>query len=663
MLLQEITLKNFRQYYKEQTITFSKSPTHNVTVIHGENGSGKTALLNAFSWCFYEKIDLPNSKNLINEQAINEATINQEVECSVTIRFTDNDKTYTLKRYLSAVKGNEGNIYYGDPELRLEYKLHGNSEIILNPTDEINRILPENLRTYFFFDGERIDNLSKDPSSGEIKKAIKNVMGLEILERAIRHTGDAATRFRSELKNYGDPKTIHLIEEIEKLESSRKTLEGRKDQLINNVDSIKKQIKEIENKLKFIEGSQKLQQEKESKEEELEQIKLELKKLQKDMMEYVSKNGYLAFSYNSINESEKSISDRESQGYAITGIKSSSFIDDLIERGLCICGTEIKEDTEHYEHLLRLKELLPPQSLDTAIINFKTGLKITKDARKKFYEQIKEYKRKEIKYQTSERKLKDEINEIKSKLNEKDSEEISSLVTKLEKLEQAQSTTDRDIGAVENEIKKIVEALNTKDKEQKKLSSIADKAQLAQRRIDACHTLVNTMEEIYNIREKIVRNELQERITHVYRQFLRKGYEIKLSDQYELNVYNQNDSKVGLSQGERQITSLSFIGAIVDLARDQFKKEIKSDFEEGGIYPLVMDSPFGALDSDHRERIAKGIHKLSDQVIVIVSTSQWRGEVEGQMRGLIGKEYMLKYNDPRINKEEPYEYTEVLEVK
>ena len=78
---------------------------------------------------------------------------------------------------------------------------------------------------------------------------------------------------------------------------------------------------------------------------------------------------------------------------------------------------------------------------------------------------------------------------------------------------------------------------------------------------------------------------------------------------------------------------------------------------------LVMDSPFGALDSDHRERIAKGIHKLSDQVIVIVSTSQWRGEVEGQMKDLIGKEYMLKYNDPRINKDKPYEYTEVIEVK
>jgi DNA sulfur modification protein DndD len=662
MLLDEIRLKNFRQYYQEQTIQFSKSSHRNVTVIHGENGSGKTALLNAFSWCFYGKLDLPNSEYIINEHAIKEANPNSDVECSITINFSEHEKKYTLTRRIIARKGDNGKVFYGEPEIKLDYKREGNSETISNPTDEINRIIPENLRTYFFFDGERIDNLSKDNSTGEIKNAIKNIMGLEILERAIKHTGDASTRFRSELKNYGDSKTIHLIEEIEKLENEKTNLQNRRELLVNNLEVTKKQMREIENKLKFIEGSQKLQHEKELKDDELEQVQIELKKLQKEILETVSKNGYLAFSYSPVNSSEIIVKEKEVEGFGIPGIRSSAFIDDLIERGICICGVEIKEDSSHYQHLLKIKEYLPPQSLDSAIINFKSGIKIVKDGRQRFYESLKELKQKEIKLQSNERKLNDEIKEIKSKLNEKDSEEISSLVAKLEKLELVQSNTDREIGGIEHELKQISSQLHDKEKEQKKINSIADKSQTAQRRIDACQTLVKTMEDIYNIREKLVRVQLQERITEVYKQFLRKGYEIRLSDQYELNVYNQNNSRVGMSQGERQITSLSFIGAIVDLAREQFNKEIKSTFEEGGIYPLVMDSPFGALDSDHRERIARGIHKLSDQVIVIVSTSQWRGEVEGQMKELIGKEYQLKYNDPRINKEQPYEYTVAVEV-
>ena len=663
MLLEEINLKNFRQFYREQTIEFSKLANRNVTVIHGENGSGKTAFLNAFSWCFYEKIDLPNPKNLINEQAINDAKQNETIECAVTIRFSDYDKKYMLRRSILAKKVEHGRVLYGEPEVKLEYKNNGIYEVISNPTDEINRILPENLRTYFFFDGERIDNLSKDNSTGEIKSAIKNIMGLEILERSIKHTGDASTRFRNELKKYGDPKTINLIEEIEGLESEKVDLGNRRELLVNNLVVTKKQMKEIENKLKLIEGSQKLQEEKEQKDDELEQVKLNLTKIQKEIMDFVSKNGYLAFSYASINQAENIVKEKEVGGFGITGIRSSLFIDELIEKGICICGTEIKEDSSHYQHLLKVKEFLPPQNLDNAIINYKSGIKIIKDARIRFYEQLKELKQKELRLQSTERKLIEEIKEIKLKLNEKDSEEISALVTKMEKLDESKSKIEREIGGIDHEIKKIDEQLNEKEKEQKKLNSIADKAQLTQRRIEACQILVHTMQEIFNIREKLVRNELQERITHVYRQFLRKGYEVRLSDQYELNVFNQNNSKVGMSQGERQITSLSFIGAIVDLAREQFNKEKKSAFEEGGIYPLVMDSPFGALDSDHRNRIAKGIHKLSDQVIVIVSTSQWHGEVEGQMKELIGKEYALKYNDPRINKEQPFEYTEVKEVK
>ncbi|MFD0824437.1 AAA family ATPase [Neobacillus sp. M.A.Huq-85] len=663
MLLHEIKLKNFRQYFQEQGIEFSRSSNRNVTVIHGENGSGKTALLNAFSWCFYGKLDLPNAKDIINEHAVKVVEPNKEVECSVSIKFSDHDKMYNLKRRVVVRKDRNGSVYYGEPEVFLDYKRNGNLETISNPTDEINRILPENLRTYFFFDGERIDNLSKDNSAGEIKNAIKKIMGLEILERAIKHTGDASTRFRSELKNYGDPETINLIEEIERLETEKQEFESRRELQVSNLEVTKKHIKEIENKLKFIEGSQQLQKEKEQKDDELDQVQSDLKKVQKEIREAVSKSGYLAFSYTAINQSEKVINEKESEGFGIPGIRSSSFIDDLIERGKCICGVEIKEDSTHYEHLLKIKEFLPPQSLDSAIINFKSGIKIVKDARQKFYEHLKELKQKEIKLQGIERRLREEINEIKSQLNEKDSEEISGLVNKLEKLEETQSQTEREIGGIDLKIKQLSTKLAEKEKEQKKVSSIANKAQLAQKRIEACHTLIKTMEDIYNIREGLVREQLQERITRVYKQFLRKGYEITLSDKYELNVVNQNNNKVGMSQGERQITSLSFIGAIVDLAREQFKKENKSAFEEGGIYPLVMDSPFGALDSDHRERIAKGIHKLSDQVIVIVSTSQWHGEVEGQMKELIGKEYHLKYNDPRINKNQPYEFTEAIEVK
>lgn len=56
MLLQTIELQNFRQFVNEK-IDFSTDPERNVTLIIGENGTGKTTFAQAFFWCFYGETD------------------------------------------------------------------------------------------------------------------------------------------------------------------------------------------------------------------------------------------------------------------------------------------------------------------------------------------------------------------------------------------------------------------------------------------------------------------------------------------------------------------------------------------------------------------------------------------------------------------------------
>lgn len=71
-----------------------------------------------------------------------------------------------------------------------------------------------------------------------------------------------------------------------------------------------------------------------------------------------------------------------------------------------------------------------------------------------------------------------------------------------------------------------------------------------------------------------------------------------------------------------------------------------------------MDSPFGALDADHRSRVATNLPKLSDQVVVIVSTSQWRGEVDEAINHRVGRSYKLLNHTNEVSGE----YTEIAEV-
>jgi DNA sulfur modification protein DndD len=101
---------------------------------------------------------------------------------------------------------------------------------------------------------------------------------------------------------------------------------------------------------------------------------------------------------------------------------------------------------------------------------------------------------------------------------------------------------------------------------------------------------------------------------------------------------------------------------------------------DSSTFPMVMDSPFGSLDEIYRRQIAKKLPQLANQLVVLVTKTQWRGEVAQEMAHHLGREYVLTYNSPKIDCEEdaielggiPYplvkrsssefEYTEIVEV-
>ena len=56
----------------------------------------------------------------------------------------------------------------------------------------------------------------------------------------------------------------------------------------------------------------------------------------------------------------------------------------------------------------------------------------------------------------------------------------------------------------------------------------------------------------------------------------------------------------------------------------------------------MIDSAFGSLEVEYRRDVAKWIPTLSPQVILMVSQSQYRQEVEKELLPRVGKEWILK---------------------
>lgn len=77
MLLQSIELQNFRQFINEK-IDFSTDPERNVTLIIGENGTGKTTFAQAFFWCLYGETDFTD-KIMLNRVLAEQMTPDQKI--------------------------------------------------------------------------------------------------------------------------------------------------------------------------------------------------------------------------------------------------------------------------------------------------------------------------------------------------------------------------------------------------------------------------------------------------------------------------------------------------------------------------------------------------------------------------------------------------------
>ena len=662
MILDHIKITNFRQFYGVQTLHFSKSKEKNVTVIHGENGFGKTALLNAFSWCLYGTINLPQQDVLANERAECDSKDGDRIKVSVELNFRDKNNDYSVLRTLESQKINGKLQTIGENRLLVSYKDEtGRTLTPQNAQNIIDQILPETMCPYFFFDGERIDNLSKKEGSKEIQNAIKNIMGLEVLERSKLHLNEVRKEFMKELGLYASSELQELIKKKTTLEDKIADLALRQVTNSGNMEALKDEKGKIEDKLREQEGAKELQTQREQLEKHKAQIQEDIKNKLAEIKSFCSKQGYLAFTHHLVKSVSAVIDEKRVRGEIPAGIKQQ-FVEDLLETGICICKTHLQSGSPEFESVKSWLSKSGNKDLEDAFIETSGNVKLLKKLQEELFVNLKKLTHSLEDFRSKLGIVDEELDQIGTKLDSKDSEEIKNLERRRREIDSEYQALHFKSLEISNEINNLNTLKANVDKEIDKIKIVEGKAVLAKRRMGACQDAKDLIDDVYQAIAKKVKDDCQAKISEVYSKFLKKPYTAKLLDTYELQIlksFGDEQRVVAMSQGERQITSLSFIGALVDIARRNYEE--KKRFYFGGIYPIVMDSPFGQLDPEHRKNVAQGIPELAPQVILMVADQQWIGDIDSTVRPKMGKEYFLKNHNPKNNHEIKYEYTEILE--
>jgi DNA sulfur modification protein DndD len=663
MLLKKLLLKDFRQFKGEQKIDFSLDHEKNVTIIFGENGTGKTTFAQAFTWCLYGETPSFSDKNLLCKATAQEMKPNDEEKVFVVLEFIHNNIEYICTSMQLYYKDSVGNIKTkGNRKFTMEYKgKDGQQKFVReNQLDgEINKILPKELSSYFFFDGERIGNMSKEITKGrskEFPEAVKSLLGLSAFENALNHLNGSYNQ-NSVVKSYkksfdssGNEELKKIILEIERLEDQRDSASKRIIEIEEkDLPTVVREKERIIAEQKKFSNIELLVKERNDSEEQLQGMENLRQMNVKDFLSSFSKDCYNFFLLKKIDEVEKLLSDADIKESGIPDIHKRT-IDFLIQRGKCVCGTKIEKDSDIYRHLIEQLKYIPPQSLGTSIRQF-ISVANEKSKNGDFVKNIDELYGRIRKVDEDISSQNEKISGINKYLSGIDENGIAKLQKDLEYYTNKERDFLIEKGSCIEAVKSLESEISGKEQSKDRFTNIGATNKKISNYLAYAKYIFDEMQQMYKSEEAKVRNQFENTINTIFKKIYNGGLSLKIDEKYNIKII-VNDFKgynddVETSTAQSLSVILAFISAVIKMARENQDGGSKLLVTEA--YPLVMDAPLSAFDKTRIQTICEVLPNIAEQVIVFINDKD--GEVaEKNMQDKISAKFGFK----KINEFETY---------
>lgn len=654
MILEKVIINNYRQY-RHAEIEFAKENNKNFTIIQGTNGAGKTTLLNALSWCLYDEeihdYGDEAAMEICNNKTAFIASDGDKIEVSVQIEFTDDGKYLAFKRSRNFIKrGTQLIPAINSSDFQVMKEVNGNIEVEENDVYTIERKIPQEIEDYFFFDGARLSEYFQEHSNNNIKDSVHVLSHLNLLSKAYKNLPEVKKKYVSELKK----KNSKLGEAAEKVIYYEGELETAERNLISYQDDLKiaeDKIKEITEKLRA-----KKAYDVEQDMERYQYLNNEIKSINSRLYD---KNGLMqtriqkvlkkypyVLSYIYAKEFEELGEQYRKKGYIPPKYKRS-FIEDLLNEGICICGADLKDDNEHRKHLEKLLDLTNPitdksEEITVALANVKRNiLKDSTNFKEDFIDRYKSIR----KLMDQKEELVGERQTIKAKLDANPYEEIQKLNAELTDYENQKKQFERKIVVANEQIPKFKKQLGHWRQQKATDDALSVECAELQQKIDLCDELIAIAKETYNDMSDSIRNDIQEFTKEQFDKILWKENEfvdVRINENYEVFIKNKTgfEERPGdLSDGEKISLGLCFMYALHKY----------SGFE----LPIIMDTLLGPIGVEIRKNIATFLPHLVEnkQTVLLVTGSEYTEEFRNILFDHIGKEYTIEWSNSDEGKE------------
>ncbi len=638
MIFHQLTLDNFGLFCGRQTLDLTPRIKYRqrrpVILIGGKNGSGKTTLLEAVRLCLYGARSLGNRVSQKEYHEYLASAIHHSQ--SSLFQLTNASVALEFEHVHSGIK----DLYQVERKWKIRQSTSDQAEesLIIHKNDAplsefeaeqwqdfLSELIPIGLSQLFFFDGEKIQALAEDTSSNTfLADSIKSLLGVDLVERLQSDLNIYLNRSKKVVDSDRLAKDISQVEEeLQSIENQRRVAMQHKEQIEGRIAELETQIAHQEERIAQEGGGYARQREKlKARQEQLiEKISALEKQIQdacnglfpfalvpslcEQLRERLIKEAELE-QWNSaqrlLKERNRALLERldgEILGELVPGNPLSPTLRDSIRNKIAGLLTEQLQPPEHLKDFHLIHHLSPPESrrllswIDSCLTDIPT--------------QFQEMNRK---LEESNRQLE----QVEAALQKAPSDEV------LQPLMQELAGLHQQLGALQKQAQDEATSIQSLTYRHAEIERKVRRLKEEKQKREADIQRVQTVEQVQSVLEEYASRltyakveALKHTVADCFNQLCHKRNLVKRIEihpqTFAVTLYDRQErpiAKEELSAGEKQIYAISMLWGLAKTS--------------GRPLPMIIDTPLGRLDSDHRHRLIEHYFPHVSHQVVVLST-------------------------------------------
>ena len=632
----KLQVKDWLVYGGQTTVEFAPfQPGKNIVVVHGRNGFGKTSLLRALEFLFHNSYD----REGLLRQWHDHARESGEGSIEIALEFFHQGKLMKLVRKVDFESRNGTMV----PNLLVNLVNTDSGEMEDQVQDKIELLIPKKSQQFVFFDGAEITRYAQRQHDKGIREAIEQVLGIPAvrnlkydLHKLIDELEDEQAEIvaqqeqnqslLAEIEDHKDKASSYktkCADLLEKLKSAQQVAEVLKKEAAQ-IDAIVAERDQLATKQeRYADHEEKRKQADDAIKDFLMYAPLHMLV---DPLTQITQEG--------LAEQEGSFSRREHY------LHIKRYLDRLLEKsqwdfGATIpesTGQDIEREAQRFGELTAGMGPVKKKGIGLAkISDIKALLRILRDS-----EEGHDLMDKRAFYDQKLEEIGKDIRELEAKLEGHSLREVQELFEQQKALTKTKITLKQEISALHEKLARVTKEIEDKNRELDEATTGTSRGRTLIKTLTTVRRLYKAVDAFVDGLVTRKREDIERQATNIFTQITNKPLEyagIRVKDDYTLEIHRRDGTVVEnekLSSGEKEILAYCFITSL--------------NLSSPSPAPFVMDSPFGHLDSGHRDELLKSLPNLPVQVFLLATDRDLSEQERDQLQAFIAQEFEIKRN-------------------